>query len=181
MDFSAPSELVDLQALVRRFVERELAPLEREVDDADDIDPEVMRGLRKKAVEAGIYGFNLPESIGGGGVGPLGEVLVGQELGRTSIALAEAVGRLPQALARADDRQRAWLVEPALRGEAGACVALTEPDAGSDLGGLRTRGVERDGRWHVQRMYRDLRGYRIGEGSSEMQRIQIARHALTHH
>jgi acyl-CoA dehydrogenase len=149
MDFSVPSELVDLQELVRRFVERELAPLEREVDDADDIDPGVMRGLRKKAVEAGIYGFNLPESIGGGGVGPLGEVLVGQELGRTSIALGEAVGRLPQALALADDQQRAWLVEPALRGEAGACVALTEPDAGSDLGGLRTRGVERDGRWHV--------------------------------
>jgi acyl-CoA dehydrogenase len=149
MDFSVPSELVDLQELVRRYVEHELAPLEDVVDQADDIDPDVMQRLRDKAVEIGIYGFNLPEEIGGGGVGPVGEVLIGQEIGHTSIAMGEAIGRLPQALARADGDQRKWLVEPALRAEVGACIALTEPDAGSDLGGVQTRATEQGGCWHI--------------------------------
>jgi acyl-CoA dehydrogenase len=144
VDLSIPTELVQLQESVRAFVTRELRPLEHDVDQADDIDPDVARALRMKAVALGLVGFNIPSAIGGGGVGPLGEVLIGEEVGRTSVPLADAVGRLPQALVFASDEQRPWLLAPALRGETTVCVALSEPDAGSDLMGIQTQ-ARRDG------------------------------------
>ena len=106
MDLSIPQELVQIQDLVRTFIARELAPLEEQVDQADDIDAATMRNLRQRAVRLGIYGFNIPSELGGGGIGPLGEVLIGQEIGRTSIPLAEVVGRLPQSLTDATRDRR---------------------------------------------------------------------------
>jgi acyl-CoA dehydrogenase len=149
MDFSIPLELSMIQDSVRDFVERHLQPLEYEVDEADDIDPAVMRDLRAHAVERGIYGFNLPEDVGGGGVGPLGEALIGEATGPTSMPLAEAVGRLPRSLALADEDQLRWLVEPALRAETTACVALTEPEAGSDLSAIRTHAQRNSAGWVI--------------------------------
>ena len=98
MDFSIPPELGQLKDLVRTFISRELAPLEQIVDEQDHVDAGQMRQLRQRAVELGIYGFNLPSDVGGGGVSALGDVLISEEMGRTSVALAEAIGRLPQAL-----------------------------------------------------------------------------------
>lgn len=147
MDLSIPQELVQIQDLVRTFIARELAPLEEQVDQADDIDAATMRNLRQRAVRLGIYGFNIPSELGGGGIGPLGEVLIGQEIGRTSIPLAEVVGRLPQSLTACDEGQTDWLLKPALRAEKNACIALTEPDAGSDLGAVRTRALKDGARW----------------------------------
>jgi alkylation response protein AidB-like acyl-CoA dehydrogenase len=149
MDLSIPLELRQIQEAVRDFVLRELAPLEAAVDEANHIDDEVMSELRQRAVRLGVYGFNLPVEVGGGGVGPLGEVLIGYEVGRTSIALAEAVGRLPQSLAAATADQVEWLVKPATQGQLTVCVALTEPDAGSDLGALRTRAEFSAGKWSI--------------------------------
>lgn len=149
MDFSIPLELAMIQESVRDFVERHLRPLEQEVDEADDIDQAVMDRLRQEAVQRGFYGFNLPEEIGGGGVGPLGEALIGEATGSTSMPLAEAVGRLPRSLALANAEQRKWLVEPALRAEKTACVALTEPEAGSDVGAIRTHAARANGGWSI--------------------------------
>jgi len=132
------SELEMVQDTVRKFVLQELRPLERDVDIADDIDPATVRALRTKAARLGLVGFNIPAALGGGGVGALGEVLIGTEVGRTSIPLGETVGRLPQAIVFASAEQRQWLLNPALKGEVTACVALTEPDAGSDLAGIQT-------------------------------------------
>src|ERR1051326_973452 len=118
--------------MVRTFVSRELAPLEEQVDCDDDIDPAKMRTLRLKAASIGLCGFNIPSQLGGGGVGPLGEVLIGEEIGRTSMPLAEAIGRIPRSLVFSSNSQRTWLLEPALKGEKTVCIALTEPNAGSD-------------------------------------------------
>ena len=102
MDLSIPPELGQLKDLVREFVSRELAPLEQSVDALDHIEPDTMRKLRRRAVEVGIYGYNLPAEIGGGGISILGDVLISEEMGRTSVALAEALGRLPMALSFCD-------------------------------------------------------------------------------
>lgn len=144
-----PIELRQVQQLVRDFVARELVPHEARIDAMDDVDRGFMRELRNKAVALGIYGFNIPEHLGGGGLGPLGEVLVGEETGRTSMPLAEAVGRIPYALTRCDTEQTAWLLKPTLAGERTACVALTESEAGSDLGSIRTRAVPDGDGWRI--------------------------------
>jgi alkylation response protein AidB-like acyl-CoA dehydrogenase len=149
MDLSIPPELEQMKDLVRRFVTNELAPLEQSVDAVDHIEPETMRELRRRAVEVGIYGYNLPEEVGGGGVSPLGDVLISEEMGRTSVALAEALGRLPMALSFATPEQIEWLVRPVLLAEKVTANALTEPNAGSDLGGLQTRAVPNGEGWKI--------------------------------
>ncbi len=147
MDFSIPPELLEIKDVVRKFITRELAPLEQQVDLDDDIDPKKMYELRKLAVKIGFYGFNIPTELGGGGVGPLGEVLIGEEMGRTSIPLAEVLGRVPRSFVFATREQRKWLLDPLLAGEKTACIALTEPDAGSDLNGVQTKAVRDGDRW----------------------------------
>ncbi len=149
MDFSIPQELLLIKEAVGRFVDRELAPLEAQVDRDDDVDPEVMRRLRMRAAELGLCGFNLPKELGGGGVGPLGEAVIGEEMGRTSMPLAEAIGRLPQALAHSRGEQVDWLLAPALAGTTSVCSALTEPNAGSDLGAIETSAVREGDGWRL--------------------------------
>jgi acyl-CoA dehydrogenase len=149
VDLSIPRELLELKDVVRAFVKRELAPLEHEVDRNDDIDPATMHELRMRAVKMGLYGFNIPSELGGGGIGPLGEVIIGEEIGRTSMPLAEVIGRLPGSLVFADRSQVEWLLRPALCGEKTVCIALTEPNAGSDLKGVETRGVKDGSGWRL--------------------------------
>lgn len=149
VDFKLPEELEMLRSTVRGYVDRHLRPLEQSVDRSDHLDPDVFRELRRKAVELGLYAHNLPAEIGGGGLSMLGQVVVGEELGRTSMPLADAVGFLPRLIAEADAAQRSWFVDPLVRGERTVAYALTESDAGSDLGGLRTRGERIPGGWRV--------------------------------
>jgi acyl-CoA dehydrogenase len=150
VDLTIPQELRLLQESAREFVRRELLPLEAQVEADDDIAPETMKRLRKRAVELGFYGFNLPVELGGGGVGPLGQTLVGEELGLTTMALGEAFGRLSQSLSFARDDQVDWLLKPALQADVTVCNALTEPGAGSDLGGLSTRATLEGKRWRLR-------------------------------
>jgi acyl-CoA dehydrogenase len=149
LDLSIPQELLQVQASVRKFVDQELKPLERQVDEADDIDPAVMQGLREKAVALGFHGFNMPQAVGGGGIGPIGEVLIGEEIGRTSMPLAEVIGRLPASLVFSNREQVKWLLQPAIRGQKSVCIALTEPNAGSDLSGIQTKATREGDCWRL--------------------------------
>lgn len=149
VDLTIPQELRLLQESAREYVRRELLPLEEQVEEEDNIDPATMLRLRKRAVELGFYGFNLPVELGGGGVGPLGQTLVGEELGRTTMALGEAFGRLSQSLAFCQDDQVDWLLKPTLQADVTVCNALTEPGAGSDLGGITTRAVREGKKWRL--------------------------------
>lgn len=149
MNLEIPSEFEQMREVVRKFVTRELRPHEQRVDVEDHVDPDLMAALRRRAVELGIYGFNLPASVGGGGVSPLGDALISEEMGRVSVALAEAIGRVPAALSFASPEQVEWLVKPVVRAEKATANALTEPDAGSDLSNIQTRGVPRGNAWIV--------------------------------
>jgi acyl-CoA dehydrogenase len=147
MDLAIPEELRMVQESVKRFVDKELRPLEREVEETDRIDPKVDRALRKKAVELGFYGHNLPEEIGGGGLSTLGQALIGEELGRTTMALASTVGFLPGGLRSAKPSQRPWFSDPILHADKVVAYALTEPDAGSDMQRVATKARRERGRW----------------------------------
>ena len=149
VDFRLPDELEMLRTTVRGYVERHLRPLEQSVDRSDRLDPLVFRELRRKAAELGLYAHNLPVAIGGGGLGMLGQVVVGEELGRTSMPLADAIGFLPLAITEASAAQRGWFVDPLVSGERTIAYALTESDAGSDLGGLKTRAQRSGDGWRL--------------------------------
>lgn len=140
-------EIELLRRTVRSFVESSLAPHEAAVDEADDIDPALLHDLRRKALSLGLYGYNLPEEIGGPGLSAAARCAIDEEMGHTSMPLAESLGHLPGSLGFCDDGQRRWLIDPLLRAETTIAYALTEPDAGSDLAALRTRAVRADGGW----------------------------------
>lgn len=144
MDFSLSHEQQMLVSTVRDFVEKELQPHEFDVDRNDLVPPELVASIRSKAIELGLYAFNMPDSVGGAGLDYLTQALVERELGRTSWALQVFVARPSKILMACKGEQIETYLKPAVRGERVDCFALTEPGAGSDAMGIRTRAV-RDG------------------------------------
>ena len=125
MDFTLPHELEMIRQTVKQFVDRNLRPLERQVDEADEVDPAVDRQLRKLSVELGLYGHNLPEALGGGGLGALAQAVIGEELGRTTIPLAATLGYLPGSLRFVNPEQREWFLDPILKADKLLAYAIT--------------------------------------------------------
>ena len=149
MNFEIPHELQMIQQTVESYVKKELRPLEKQIEEDDHIAKDLDLSLRKKAVAIGLYGHNLPENLGGGGVGTLGQALIGEELGRTTMALASTVGYLPGSLRYTHESQRSWFLDPILQAEKIVAYAVTEPDAGSDFGRVTTNAKRENGRWRL--------------------------------
>jgi acyl-CoA dehydrogenase len=147
MNFDFPYELNMLRDTTRGYVDEFLRPLEAKVEAEDYLSDEEFRRLRMEAVALGLYGHNIPEAFGGGGLSMLGQVVIGEEIGKTCMPLADAIGFLPASLSLASDAQRDWFVDPIVSGDLTVAYALTEPDAGSDLGGLKLRARPSDGGW----------------------------------
>ncbi len=146
MDFALTEEQQLIVKTTRDFVERELYPHEREVEDTGALRPELERELKAKAIEAGLYAANMPVDVGGAGLDTVAWVLYEKELGRTSYALHfSCVGRPSNILLACTGEQRERYLLPTVRGERVECLAMTEPGAGSDLRGMRTTAVARDG------------------------------------
>jgi acyl-CoA dehydrogenase len=144
MDFGLTSEQQMLVDSVRAFVEAELKPYEDEVERTNKVRPDLIQKINNAAIKAGFYAANMPEELGGGGLDHVALTLMERELGRTSFALQYAVAR-PSNILRAckGDQVERYLL-PAIRGERVECLALTEPNAGSDLRSMQTR-AEADG------------------------------------
>lgn len=143
-------ELDLLLRTVRGFVARALAPHEAAVDEADEVDPVLMKRLRAEALALGLYGYNMPPAIGGPGLSRVAVAAIDEAMGHTSMPLAEAIGHLPGSIRFASAAQRDWFVGPLMRGETTVAYALTEPDAGSDLNALRTRATRVAGGWRIE-------------------------------
>jgi len=148
MDLSLTDEQRLIAATVRDFVERELYPHEDEVERLDEVPAEVARAIREKAIAAGLYAANMPAELGGGGLDAVSLVLVERELGRASYALQMLVERPSNILQACEGEQRERFLLPAIRGERHDCVAMTEPEAGSDVRSMTTTAV-RDGDSYV--------------------------------
>jgi acyl-CoA dehydrogenase len=131
-------------ATVRDFVERELYPHEAEVELLDEVPAGLASAIRAKAIAAGLYAANMPAEIGGGGLDAVSLTLAERELGRASYGLQILVGRPSNILQACEGDQRDRYLLPAVRGERHDCVAMTEPDAGSDVRSMTTTAT-RDG------------------------------------
>ena len=91
MDFELPGELKLLRDMVRDFVKKALLPLEDQVEEADDVSPDLLRELRVQARDLGLLGLCIPKECGGAGMGMLANCVVREELGRTSLAMSYTV------------------------------------------------------------------------------------------
>lgn len=148
MDFRLTDEDRMIQETVRRFVERELWPLEPAALEADRQglpypDLPTTQALQEKARRAGFWGITTPEEYGGAALGHVTEALITTELGRTFIPF-QFGGYADNILFYGTAEQKARYLIPTINGERISCFALTEPDAGSDAAGISTRAT-RDG------------------------------------
>ncbi len=137
MEFGLSAEQEMLVTTCRAFVEKELYPHEAEVERTRQVRPELARHIVARALELGLYAANMPEELGGGGLDTLSMCLVDRELGRASYALHYLVARPSNILQACRGEQRERYLLPAIRGEKIDCLAMTEPDAGSDLRSMR--------------------------------------------
>ena len=146
MDFGLTEEQQLIIKTTRDFVRHELVPHEREVEASGVLRPELWRPLRDKALAAGLYAANMPAEVGGAGLDGVSWVLYEKELGYTSYALQyTCVARPSNILLACEGAQRERYLLPAVRGERVECLAMTEPQAGSDLRGMKTTAVRRGG------------------------------------
>ena len=146
MDFALSEEQQLIISTTRQFVRQELVPHEREVEDSGVLRPELWRELRQKAIAAGLYAANMPVEVGGAGLDAVTWVLYEKELGFTSYVLHYAcVARPSNILLACSGEQRERYLLPAVRGERVECLAMSEPQAGSDLRSMRTSAVQKGG------------------------------------
>ena len=146
MDFALSEEQELIIATTRAFVREELVPHEREVEDTGVLREELRQELKSKAIAAGLYAANMPTAVGGGGLDGVSWVLYEKELGYTGYALQYGcVGRPSNILLACQGEQRERYLLPAVRGERVECLAMTEPQTGSDLRSMRTRAVQQGG------------------------------------
>ena len=160
MDFTLPDEYRMLRDTVARFVREELIPLEstvirreaeRGLTDTPLIPPEAEQKLTAKVKEIGLYGIDVPEEYGGQNLGMLAKAVVIEELKYSIVPFI-----LPP------DSPNLWMLKetckgdqiekylmPYASGEKKSAIAITEPSAGSDPAGMKTRAEYKNGKWVI--------------------------------
>jgi alkylation response protein AidB-like acyl-CoA dehydrogenase len=148
MNFALAEEQELFRKSVRGFVEKEVAPMAAQLDEQG----EFPMALFRRCGQLGYFGLRYPEAVGGLGADFTTFCLMAEEMARGSLSLAAAVSM--QCLMGTDfvyrfgtDDHKTLLLAPALRGEKIGTIAMTEPDFGSDLGGITTRAVPADDGW----------------------------------
>ncbi|HEX3055018.1 MAG TPA: acyl-CoA dehydrogenase [Gaiellaceae bacterium] len=150
MDFELAPEQREIQELAREFAAREIEPNAAEWDREHRFPRDVFARL----AELGLMGTCIPEEYGGAGADFLSYILVLEELSRAdagvgvTVAVHTSAVTLPL-LAFGTDEQRSRFVPPLARGEHLGAFALTEPEAGSDAGALRTRAEPDGDGWRI--------------------------------
>jgi acyl-CoA dehydrogenase len=139
MDFALSEEQQLIVKTTRDFVRNELVPHERAVEDSGRLPEELWRPLKAKAIAAGLYAANMPSEVGGAGLDAVSWVLYEKELGHTNYALQySCVARPSNILLACEGAQRERYLLPTVRGERVECLAMSEPQAGSDLRSMKT-------------------------------------------
>jgi alkylation response protein AidB-like acyl-CoA dehydrogenase len=150
MDFSLSADQREIQALTREFAQAEIEPHAA----AWDRDHHFPRDLFARLAELGLMGVCVPEEYGGAGADFVSYILVLEELSRAdagvgvTVAVHTSAVTLPL-LTFGTDEQKSRFVPPLARGEHLGAFALTEPEAGSDAGSLRTAAVPEGDGWRI--------------------------------
>ena len=149
LNFDLDDEQQMLVTTVRGFVEKELYPHEALVDKLNAVPAELRQDIVGKALELGLYAANMPAEHGGGGLDDVAFTLMERELGRASWALQWIVARPSNILKACHGEQIERYLVPCIRGEKVDCLALTEPNAGSDVRSMQTRAVRDGADWII--------------------------------
>ena len=150
MDFDLPDDTRQFQETVRDFARQEVAPVAEELDRTKAFPYELVRRMG----ELGWMGIPFPEDVGGAGGTTLQYALAVEELTRVDSSVAitmcahTSLGTQPIHLFGTPEQRERWLPDLCAGRKLGA-FGLTEPEAGSDAGNVRTRARLEDGAWVV--------------------------------
>jgi alkylation response protein AidB-like acyl-CoA dehydrogenase len=149
-DLLPPWHTEQRQALMeqaRAFARDEVLPIANELDPKKGLIPE---SLLARIAELGYFGITIPREHGGLGLGAFEYCMVAEELARAWMSVASIIARA-QGLGTglSDETRSAELLARSARGEWIGAIALSEPDAGSDLAGVRTRAVRDGEEWVI--------------------------------
>ena len=141
----------ELRKNVRNFVEKELQPHSQEWEKQESFPKE----LFKRVGELGFFGMKYPETVGGSGPDFLADAVVTEEMARAGSAGVSASFGAHKDLATlyvynfgTDEQHQRWLV-PSLTGSIVGGLGVTEPDAGSDVAGIKTRAIREGDDWVI--------------------------------
>src|SRR6476646_1326832 len=147
MVFDLPQELLELQATVRKMAQEKVAPRAREIDTTAEYPQDLFELFR----DTGLLGLVIPEAYGGSGAGILGLTIAMEEVAKYSntAALMLLLTRLPTGpvLIAGSEAQKDHYVRGVATGEMRAGFGLSEPQAGSDVVGMRTKAVPDGDHW----------------------------------
>jgi alkylation response protein AidB-like acyl-CoA dehydrogenase len=150
MDFQLSDDHRLIQRTVRDFARNEVAPVAEELDRTKAFPYEIVRKLG----ELNLMGIPFPEEYGGGGGDTLAYALAVEELTRidSSVAITlcahTSLGTQPIYLFGTEEQKQEWLPQ-LCAGEKLGAFGLTEPEAGSDAGNVKTRARLEDGEWVI--------------------------------
>ena len=149
MDFQLTQEQEMIVDTTRTFTERELIPHEEQVERERQVSPDLVKQIKQRSIAAGLYACNMPTELGGGGLNSFDTTLVDREFGVTSYALHYVVARPSNILRACKDQQIAEYLIPTITGERIECLAMSEPDAGSDVRGMKCTATQDGKDWII--------------------------------
>src|SRR5947209_6054103 len=150
MDFSLTEPERELVGLCRDFAQKEIAHRAPQAWEEARCPTDLLREMG----QLGLLGMLVPEQWGGIGMSTVGFVAAMEQIGQADQSVAAAlqahvtIGSLPLLLFGNDEQRERWL-RPLAEGRALGAFGLTEPDAGSDARGIRTRAEKQDGGWLI--------------------------------
>jgi acyl-CoA dehydrogenase len=151
IDFEIPAEAQEVRERVRKFVQEECIPAEKQLEDRPY--KEVLGELRTKARAQGLWCPFIPPEYGGMGLGPLANALVQMELGESYLGALALNTQGPDdatmltLLVHGTDFQKEKFLKPLLNGEKRICYSMTEKAAGADATGMQTRAIRDGDNW----------------------------------
>lgn len=151
IDFEIPAETKAIREKVRKFVQEECIPAEKELESRSFED--VLAGLREKARSQGLWCPFIPEEWGGMGLKPLANALVQMELGQSHLGALALNTQGPDdatmltLLEHGTEDQKERYLKPLLEGKKRICYSMTEKAAGADATGMQTKAELQGDNW----------------------------------
>ena len=148
MPYILSEENREIQEMARDFAEAKIRPVSKEYD----LKGETPLSVYKEAAGLGYTSLCIPEEFGGAGLGTFANILVAEEFARAdagfSVAVQASTLAMKPILLAGTKEQKQYAADALINGGMGS-FCLTEPDAGSDAGAIRTKAVKKDGEYII--------------------------------
>ncbi len=150
MDFEFNEEQRMLQDMVRKFAQKEVEPISEKLDEEDEFSFELFRRMG----ELGFFGLPFPVKYGGSDAGAIGACIFTEEMAKANSGVAASamahvnLALMPIYVFGTEEQKKKYLI-PGIKGEKIGAFGLTEPYAGSDVQGIRTTAVKKNGQYII--------------------------------